>query len=237
MSAERERELVLAYRSGDAEAGRKLVGEHLRYAVKVAYQFARGRHSTEDLIQQANIGLILALEGFDPSRGARFLRYATYWINLSIRRWLLHAKVVHLPLDGETTRVARAYRTCHPSTVDELAEISNVKPKRALDLWPALSRTAWLDAPTHEPDSVSRVAMLAGDDVDRDPFMAAAIERAMIALGPRAYDVIYRRLVLEQTLQHIANHLGCTRERVRQIEQASIEQLRKRLARVHQEAA
>lgn len=105
----KEEELALArlYVAGDARAGQRLVTVNLRYAMSVAHEFRYWGHPLEDLVQEANTGMVMALRKFNPDRGFRFVSYATWWIRAYLRNYLIHnAAVVRF---GTTSRERRVF--------------------------------------------------------------------------------------------------------------------------------
>lgn len=223
----REGDLARAYRAGDVEAGHALVAANVRYAAMVARRFGRtSGPDYDDLIQQANIGMVHALERFDPDVGVRFISYAYPWITKSIMVYLDRTKLVRAPLGGEARVVAIAYRKHAPTTPEALAAIAGVTEKRARTLWPAL-------AGERVPlDDVER-----DRDDDGDPFMRARLAEALTSeLDERGRDVLFRRVVLGESLGEIGALHNLSGERIRQIENESLAALRAYFQR-YQEAA
>lgn len=227
------------------EASRDLlIRSNLRLAVHIArrHEYAGGS-GIADLIQEANIGLIKAVDRFDPERGFRFSTYAYWWITEEVRRSRKRAlRVVHTPdhiideirqLQVVTMRLhQRLARTPRQS---ELASEMEVSPSRISEIRGFAAPELSTELPVGEDSHSSLGDTLANDGqnplhqmADRD--RVRTLEGLMASLSEREQEVLRRRfgidLRAEETLQVISEDLGISRERVRQIEKSAIQKLR-----------
>jgi RNA polymerase primary sigma factor len=242
LDAEQEQDLAWNIEDGNAEARDHLTRANLRLVVKLARGYAGRGLPLEDLIAEGNLGLLRAVEGFDPSLGIRFSTYASYWIKQSIKRALVNtAKTIRLPayMAEFVTRWRRATAALQEGldrvpTPEEVAGLLNLPAKKLRIVQQALHVYA---AARQEEDGAGPVlgelaldqgaspdARLTGADEVRQ--LLALIDR----LDGRAAAVIRLRFGLDneepKTLKEIGERLGLTRERVRQIESEALGKLR-----------
>jgi RNA polymerase primary sigma factor len=245
-----ELRLARAAASGDKRARARLVEAHLPLVQAIAQHFRGLGLPLADLIQEGSIGLVQAVDRYDPGRGTRLAAYAAWWIRQAIMRALSdQSRVVRLPhyLVANQIAVRRAAaalqaRTGREPTIAELAAetglagdvvataLTALEVRDSLDGWASAdaepSRSAPIDfvEDASAPDPVA----LAEEDVDH-----AELRTAVDGLRAREREVIRRRFGLNgdsgETLEEIAADLGITRERVRQIEQHALAKLALRL--------
>lgn len=250
LNAAEERRLALRYRRyHDLEAARQLVLCNLRYVVRIARGFAGYGLPQADLIQEGNIGLIKATERFDPSLGNRFSTYASWWIRQSILRALSNrGHAIRLPVHKRDAirRMRRVkeemYRTLgREPTDEELAETLGLSPQELAELQRLSVRTISLDQPVGEDEETTLGELIVDMDAPT-PFDVASLSQlredvriALQSLNKREAEVLYLRYGLDggdmRTLQEVAEELGVTRERVRQIESRALRKLRSPRAR------
>ncbi len=222
----------------------RMIGANLRLVVAVAKRYRGPQRQLLDLIQHGNLGLLRAVERFDPSRGYRFSTYATYWIRQAIMRALAEAgATIRLPVhlvqaQRALTRAERRLRNGAPEPVpvQELATATNLSPATVRAALAAPQEPLSLDAPLNEADNHlldclsdrSATAPLAFAETSHD---RERLTKALERLHPRLRVVLHLRFGLEghepHTLREASDRLGVTRERVRQLEKTALKRLKR----------
>ena len=243
ISVEEEVELARRIRQGDEEALEKLVRANLRFVVSVAKQYQNQGLTLSDLINEGNLGLIRAAEKFDETRGFKFISYAVWWIRQSILQALAEqSRIVRLPLNqvgsiNKMNKMIAQFEQKHnrQPTDAELAEMLEISEAKLLQSRRNASRHKSIDAPVKDDDSSSLADLIENNDAPRadaelmKESLSIEIERALSTLTKREADVIRYFFGInapEMTLEEIGEHLGLTRERVRQIREKAIRRLR-----------
>ncbi len=237
--------LAKRIKRGDEEARQLMIRANLRLVVKIAQDYARYGLPLLDLISEGNIGLMKAVERFDPKKGGKLSTYAAWWIKQSIKRALANqSKTIRLPahLVDKISRMRRMQMQLQEKfgrepTNEELANALEVKPA-VISHWKTVAlRPTSLDAPIGEDDS-AEFSEIIGDEKVRNPFddindrqLKAEAEELLERLDPRERAILKYRYGLQgargETLETVGKRFDITRERVRQIQNAALLKMRK----------
>ena len=246
-----EEEIKLAARiaKGDEKARAKMIESNLRLVVKIAKDYTNYGVPMVDLISEGNMGLIRAVEKFDPKKGGKLSTYAAWWIKQSIKRALANqGKTVRLPvhLVDKLARVRRisalmAEELGHEPTDSELSEELGIPREKIALLLQASKQTRSLDEPTYD-DNASSFGEILADDKATDPLEALTqkggldeLDVVLETLNERETEIIGSRFGLHGkrilTLEEIGRNFGVSRERIRQIQNVALNKMRKALTR------
>jgi RNA polymerase sigma-32 factor len=252
ISREEERALAVRWREeGDLEAARRLVLSNLRLVVKIALEYRRSWTQLLDLVQEGNVGLLQAVQRFDPEQGVKLASYAAYWIRAYILKYLIdNIRMVRLGssraerklffrLNREKRELERQGFEVEPRLLAERLDVSE-RDVEQMEQRLAESDLS-LDAPltAGEPDRTfadlvagggETAEEIVGDEELRSVFLARVKEFAE-GLDAREQRIVDARILAEEplTLQEIGEEFGVTRERVRQIEARLVARLREYL--------
>ena len=243
LTADEEKELAYAIGDGDSQSRDRMVRANLRLVVNIARGYTGKGLALQDLIEEGNLGLLRAVEGFDPAMGTRFSTYASYWIKQSIKRALVNtAKPIRIP--AYMVELLSKWRRASAQLLDQLGRNPTAEeiaeklglPKKKLGVIKKAIRiynsapqtdqsdTGWslgemiMDERVRSPEAV----MVEADDLEQ-------VYRMLDTMDPREATVVRMRFGLEdeepKTLKEIGLTLGLTRERVRQIENEALGKL------------
>jgi len=253
LTAEQEYACAVMAREGDFDARQKMIEHNLRPVVSIARNFLNRGVAFLDLIEEGNLGLIHALEKFEPERGFRFSTYATWWIRQSIDRALAtQSRTVRLPTHvmRELNQVQRARRHLEAgwravgvdrsASVDDIAHLLGKTADEVADLLVLGEAPASLDSPVGEERGATLIEAMADPAASSPEWHVAQRELELLmdgwldGLAPKQRLVIERRYGLNgqdpATLDDLARELDLTRERVRQIQQEALVRLYRVLA-------
>jgi RNA polymerase sigma-32 factor len=254
-SAEHERALVRRWREdGDEKALAALLGSHLRLAIKIAAGFRGYGLPLDDLIAEANVGLMQAAERFDPDRGFRFSTYARWWIRAAIQEYILRAgSMVRMGTTAAQKKLFFNLRRLKaqlaayeegdlpPETVRAIADMLDVPEDTVIEMNRRMSgQDQSLNAPVGEDGSLTRQDFLVSQADDQETLLLdsdeherrwQAVQTAMAGLSERERHIVVERKLSEppKTLEDLANVYGISRERVRQIENKALTKLRQQI--------
>ena len=246
LTIEQECELAARIKVGDKEAREHMIKANLRLVVKIARDYDGLGLPLLDLISEGNIGLMKAVERFDPAKGGKLSTYAAWWIKQSIKRALANqSKTIRLPVHlvdkiGKMRRIAMKMQEelGREPTDEELAEELDMTPTRVAQLRTAAIRPASLDAPIGSDDDSNLFGDIVEDEKAANPYneledktVHEMLEELVKMLDAREATILRYRFGLdggnEKTLEEVGQKFGVTRERVRQIQNIALNKLRK----------
>ncbi len=243
LSAKEEKDLARSIAQGDVRARDHMVRANLRLVVNIARGYTGKGLGLQDLIEEGNLGLLRAVEGFDPNVGTRFSTYASYWIKQSIKRALINsAKTIRIPAymvellskwRRATVRLTEELR--RNPTPEEVARLLGL-PKRKLPIIKKAIQIYNSTPQTDQSDSGWSLGEMVTDDRLRSPAdtmlendVMQHVKSMMHDMDEREASVLKMRFGLNNTdphtLKEIGEKLGLTRERVRQIETEALKRL------------
>ncbi len=250
LTREEEFKLAVKYRKyDDVEAAQQLITSNLRFVVKVAFEYKSYGVKLQDLIQEGNIGLMMAVKKFNPYKGYRFISYAIWWIRAYIQNFII--KTWSLVKIGTTQaqkklfyKIGKVRKALESAGADEkkyerLAKDLDVAKEDIIEMEQRMSsRDLSLDTPFDEGQELSHLDLLREESLNQEEEIAQEeekkirereVQNAMKRLNDKEVYVIKNRIMAEEplTLQEIGDHLKLSRERVRQIESEALKKLRK----------
>ncbi|GBL05115.1 sigma S (sigma 38) factor of RNA polymerase, major sigma factor during stationary phase [Glaciecola sp. KUL10] len=245
LTAEEEVKFSRASLKGDMAARERMIVSNLRLVVKIARRYNNRGLALLDLIEEGNLGLIRAVEKFDPERGFRFSTYATWWIRQTIERALMNqTRTIRLPIHivkelNLYLRTARqlAQELDHEPSPEEIAEATGEPVASVRKMLKLNERISSVDTPIGGDAENKALLDLIADENDTGPEnrlqtddMQKNIVRWLEALNPKQREVLSRRFGLlghePATLEDVGAEIGLTRERVRQIQVEALNRLK-----------
>jgi len=247
LTGEQEAELAKRIREGDQLALDRMTKANLRFVVSVAKQYQNQGLSLSDLINEGNVGLMKAAKRFDETKGFKFISYAVWWIRQSILQAIVeYSRIVRLPLNkvGSYNRVNETYLSFvqkfeREPTDEELGEILDLKPKEVRTMLKSNTKHLSVDAPLGGSDGTDSTTMLDTlqgyveehpDNTLLKQSLKQEVYYELKMLKPREVEVLSAYYGLNghqsMTLEEIGKSFGLTRERVRQIKERAIRNLR-----------
>ncbi len=243
LDAQQERELATRIGQGDTAARDRMVRANLRLVVNIARGYSGKGLGLQDLIEEGNLGLLRAVEGFDPAHGTRFSTYASYWIKQSIKRALINTgKTIRIP--AYMVELLSKWRRANARLTEELGrtptpeEVARVLGlakkklpiiKKAIKIYNATPQTDQAEAGWTLGDMVMDERQLTPDDALVESDCLHHVMDMLATMDQREATVLRMRFGLEnhepRTLKEIGEQLGLTRERVRQIETEALNKM------------
>jgi RNA polymerase sigma factor, sigma-70 family len=249
LTVKEEIALARRIRKGDKAARDHMISANLRLVVKIAHDYKDFGLPLLDLISEGNIGLIKAVERFDPRKGGKLSTYAAWWIKQSIKRALANqSKTIRLPVHL-VDKISKMRRTAmalteelgREPTDEELAMELQIPTSKVAHLKSVSVRPTSLDAPIGDDGDSSTFGEIVGDENALSPFESlkersrnADLHAMVASLDPREAEIIKLRFGLdgssELTLEEVGKRFNVTRERVRQLQNLALSKMRKAIA-------
>src|ERR1700748_814969 len=249
LTPQQEIELAARIKKGDQKARAWMIKANLLLVVKIAHDYSNLGLPLLDLISEGNIGLMKAVERFDPAKGGKLSTYSAWWIKQSIKRALANqSKTIRLPvhLVDKIYKLYRASLTMSEElgrepTDEELSEEIGISSAKLAQLKRVSIRPASLDAPISDDDS-TEFGEIVGDEDAQTPFelfrdknMRAELSELLEVLDDRERKIIFKRFGLDggkpETLEEVGKKFGVTRERIRQLQNIALAKLGRGLSK------
>jgi RNA polymerase primary sigma factor len=245
-----ENALAARIKKGDRRAREQMIKANLRLVVKIAREYEDYGMPLLDLINEGNMGLMKAVERFDPAKGAKLSTYSAWWIKQAIKRALANqSKTIRLPVHVvdklfhmRQAAVKLQEVLGREPTDEELGDELGFTAQKVAQLRTAAIRPASLEAPLGD-DETSRIADVVRDETAETPYEqledktnTSMLRELVATLDPREAEILRYRFGLdgdpERTLEEVGQKFGVTRERIRQIQNAALAKLRKQIEKL-----
>ena len=250
LTIQEENELAAKIKKGDKKARERMIKANLRLVVKIAREYEDYGMPLLDLINEGNIGLMKAVERFDPAKGAKLSTYSSWWIKQGIKRALANqSKTIRLPVHV----VDKLFHMRHASvklhevlgrepTDEELGDELGLSAQKVAQLRTAAIRPTSLEAPLGDDDT-SRIADVVRDETADTPYEqledktnTSMLRELVATLDPREAEILRYRFGLdgdpEKTLEEVGLKFKVTREQIRQIQNVALAKLRKQIEKL-----
>jgi RNA polymerase primary sigma factor len=250
LTPQQEIELAALIKAGDRKARDHMIKANLRLVVKIAHDYEGYGLPLLDLINEGNMGLMKAVERFDPAKGGKLSTYGAWWIKQAIKRALANqGKTIRLPVHL-VDKIARMRRVSaqledvfgREPTDEELAEELGITAARVSQWRSAAIRPAQLDAPIGD-DEANALKDIVADEKQATPYrdledktIREMLERMIVTLDNREQSILRQRFGYDggdgKTLEEIGQQYGVTRERIRQIEAVALKKMRRMIEKL-----
>jgi len=251
LTPQEEVELARRIKKGDKKAREQMIKANLRLVVKIAREYEDYGMPLLDLINEGNMGLMKAVERFDPAKGAKLSTYSSWWIKQAIKRALANqSKTIRLPVHV----VDKLFHMRHAAvrlqetlgrepTDEELGHELGLTAAKVVQLRTAAIRPASLEAPLGDDEDSSRIADVVKDEGADTPYEQLEektntdmLRELVATLDSRESEILRYRFGLdgdpEKTLEEVGQKFGVTRERIRQIQNIALKKLRKQIEKL-----
>src|SRR5215469_12631530 len=250
LTPQEEIDLAARIKKGDKKAREQMIKANLRLVVKIAHDYENFGLPLLDLINEGNIGLMKAVERFDPAKGGKLSTYGSWWIKQSIKRALANqSKTIRLPVHL-VDKISRMRKTAmklqevfgREPTDEELAEEMGMSASRVAQMRTAAIRPASLDAPIGDDETNNFAEVVQDENADtpyetlEDKTVTRMLQEMVKTLDQREATILRYRFGLDggpqKTLEEVGQKFGVTRERVRQIQNIALKKLRKMIEKL-----
>lgn len=250
LTPEEEIELARKIKAGDEDAREHMIKANLRLVVRIAHDYEGFGLELEDLINEGNIGLMKAVDKFDPERGNKLSTYASWWIKQSIKRALADkSRTIRIPVHAvEKLRLVNRVISrledelgCKPK-IEEVAEELDMDPEKVKALIKSSARPETLDAEIYDEGELSLQDKIDSGEPDAAEIFEKEetlqnLRNIFPILEPREMKILEMRFGLngykrERTLEEVGQQFGVTRERIRQVQNSALEKLFNNLSRL-----
>ncbi|MBO7348757.1 MAG: RNA polymerase sigma factor RpoD/SigA [Spirochaetales bacterium] len=243
LGRDEEYDLAIRAKNGDALAREKLVNGNLRFVVSIAKQFQNRGLPLIDLISEGNIGLLTAIDKFEPEKGYHFISYAVWWIRQSILKAIGEkSRMIRLPMNksADLIQILNAKNkieneTSDDASIEDIARECGMEPSDVLDLMQIARDVSSLDAPLGTEEDTSFGDFIESDeprpeDYVMDKAMKSSVEKILASLPEKERGIIRLRFGLDNneamSLKEVGEIYHLTKERIRQIEKKVLSNLR-----------